>query len=387
VFKFQAKTKVIFGLDTTKQLGNEVRVLNAQKVLVVTDEGIIRAGLLEKVTRSLTDVGVEYAVFDKVEPNPTDATLIAGAEFLKDEKAEAVIGFGGGSPLDAAKGIAVMAVNDGSVEPYCQGAEPWPNTPKPIVAIPTTAGTGSEVSAAAMVNIPSRGMKMALFGPSILPAVAVVDPMLTVGLAPRLTALTGIDALCHAVEAYVCAGANPISDAIAERAIALAADNLRPAFANGNNIEARSNMLLASTMAIIAASNAGGLGIIHSLAQTLGGYYNLPHGLAIAVCFPYGLAYNAIALPEKHAKISQLLGTDIAGMSLHSAAKTVVSAYQELLEDLDIDDNMKSLGLQKADIPKLAEICMLDGSTPGNPRTINAAGFEALYEGAYNASP
>ena len=146
-------------------------------------------------------------------------------------------------------------------------------------------------------------------------------------------------------------------------------------------------MLLASTMAIIAASNAGGLGIIHSLAQTLGGFYNLPHGLTIAVCFPFGLAYNAIALPEKHAKISQMLGTDTTGMAAHKAAKTVVGAYKELLEDLDIHDNIKSLGMQKADIPKLAEICMLDGSTPVNPRTINAAGFEALYEWAYNDSP
>jgi alcohol dehydrogenase len=188
------------------------------------------------------------------------------------------------------------------------------------------------------------------------------------------------------VEAYVCRRATPISDAIAERAIELVANNLRQAYANGGHVEARDNMLLASAMAIIAASNAGGLGIIHSLAQTLGGFYDLPHGLTIAVCFPYGLAYNAIAMPEKHAKMAQLLGANTAGVSTVAAAKSVVGAVRELLADLDIRDDLRSLGVQKEDFPKLAKICMLDGSTPVNPRTIDAKGFESLYRRAYEDS-
>jgi alcohol dehydrogenase class IV len=384
MFKFQAKTKVLFGPDVVKKVGAETVALDAQRVVVVTDKGIVNAGLLEKAIRPLEKAGVQVAVFDEVEPNPTGATILRGAQCLKDERAEAVVGLGGGSPMDAAKSMAVMAVNDGTVEEYCSGTDPWPVPPLPILAVPTTAGTGAEVSSAAMVNLPDKGLKAAMFGPSILPQVALVDPLLTLGLPPRLTALTGIDALCHAVEAYTCARANAISDAIAERAVELVANNLRQAYANGKNIEARSNMLLASTMAILAAINAGGLGIIHSLAQTIGGYYNLPHGLTIAVCYPIGLAYNVIAMPEKYAKVSRLLGTDISGMSPIAAAKSVVTAHRELIADLDITDDLRSLGVTKTDIPRLAELAMLDGSTPVNPRAINAKGFEMLYEQAFN---
>lgn len=383
MFKFQAQTKILFGSGVAGQLGSEVQALACSKVLIVTDRGIVRAGLLDKVTPSLRDAGVEFAVFDEVEPNPTDLTLVQGAQCLRDERAQAVVGLGGGSPLDAAKGIAVLATNEGEVESYIHGADPWPIPPLPILALPTTAGTGAEVSPAAMVNLPQKKIKAALFGPSILPRVALVDPLLTLGLPPRLTALTGLDALCHAVEAYTCAKANPISDAIAERAITLVANSLRQAYANGGNVQARSDMLLASTMAIMAAANAGGLGIIHSLAQTIGGYYNLPHGLTIAVCYPAGLAYNVIAMPDKYARISQLLGTDISGMTTVEAGKSVVAAHRDLIADLDVRDDLRSLGVQPQDFSRLAELAMLDGSTPVNPRTIDAAGFEALYRQLY----
>jgi alcohol dehydrogenase class IV len=384
MFKFQAKTKVLFGSEIVGQVGTEVAALNVEKVVVVTDKGIVGAGLLDNVIRPLEAANIGVTVFDEIEPNPTGVTIMRGAQAVKDVHAQAVIGLGGGSPMDAAKSIAVMAVNDGTVEQYCSGTDPWQVNPLPIVAIPTTAGTGAEVSSAAMVNLPDQGIKAAMFGPSILPRVALVDPLLTLGLPPRLTALTGIDALCHAVEAYTCARANPISDAIAERAIELVANNLRQAYANGSNVEARGNMLLASTMAILAAINAGGLGIVHSLAQTIGGYYNLPHGLTIAVCYPVGLEYNAIAMPEKYAWVSELMGTDTSGMTLIEAAKSVVIAHQDLIADLDITDTLQSIGVKREDFPRLAELAMLDGSTPVNPRTITAKGFERLYELAFD---
>lgn len=385
MFKFQAATKLLFGVDTINQLGQEVQALGGQKAFIVTDKGIVNAGILDKVTQPLGEANIEFAVFDEIEPNPTDAAIVAGAEQLQAESADVVIGLGGGSPLDAAKAISVMATNDGSVTDYCGvGADPWPNTPLPILAVPTTAGTGAEVSSAAMINIPAQGRKMDMFGPSILPKVALADPILTLGLPPRLTAHTGIDALSHAVEAYVCARANPISDAIAERSIILVAENIRRAYANGRDLAARSNMLLASAMAVIAASNAGGLGVIHSLAQTLGGFYNLPHGLTIAVCFPYGLAYNALAVPEKYANLARLLGVNTDGMSTIEAAKAVVPAMQALLVDLDITDDLQMMGVQRADIPQLAEKAMLDGCTPPNPRPLDPASFVKLYEQAFN---
>jgi 1,3-propanediol dehydrogenase len=385
MFKFQAATKFVFGVDAINQLGQEVQALGGQKTLIVTDKGIVKAGIVEQVTRPLAEANIEVAVFDGIEPNPTDTAIVAGAQQLKAEAADIVIGLGGGSPLDAAKAIAVMATNDGQVTDYCGvGADPWPNPPRPILAIPTTAGTGAEVSSAAMINIPAQGRKMDMFGPSILPKVAIADPTLTLGLPPHLTAQTGIDALSHAVEAYVCARANPISDAIAERAITLVAENIRQAYANGRDLEARGNMLLASAMAVIAAANAGGLGVIHSLAQTLGGFYNLPHGLTIAICFPYGLAYNGLAVPDKYATVARLLGVNTEGMSTFEAAKAVVPAMQALLVDLDITDDLQMLGVKRADIPQLAEKAMLDGCTPPNPRPLDPASFVQLYEKTLN---
>ncbi|MEM7345803.1 MAG: iron-containing alcohol dehydrogenase, partial [Chloroflexota bacterium] len=260
------------------------------------------------------------------------------------------------------------------------------NDPLPIIALPTTAGTGAEVSAAAMINIPQLDRKMDMFGASILPQVAIADANLTLGLPPHLTAWTGIDALSHAVEAYLCVGATPISDAIAEGSIKLAADNIRQAYQQGSDVEARHNMLVASAMAVMAASGASGLGVIHSLAQTLGGFYNLPHGLTIAVCFPYGLAYNLSTTPEKCAKIAQLLGVDTQGLSLEEAAASVIPAIQQLNVDLNVTDTFETMHVQATDIPKLAEYAMLDGCTPTNPRPLATQDFVDLFQRGVEAA-
>ncbi len=383
-FKFQTPTKVVFGPDTVKNLGAEVKALDIHKVLVVTDEGIITAGLLKRVEGSFRSTGIEFEVFDKIEPNPKETTIQKGAQYLKDTGAQAVVGFGGGSPMDAAKAISVMCANDGDIEEYCSGFDPWPVPPMPIFAVPTSAGTGSEVSAAALVSVSGKSRKMSMVGSTIRPQIAVVDPMFTVGLSPKLTALTGIDALSHAVEAYITKGANPFSDLIAERAIALVADNLILAYQDGNNLEARSNLMLASTLAVIAASNAG-LGIIHALAHALGGRYDLPHGLTIALCFAQGLAYNHIAAQEKCARVSQLLGTNTSGLVTRVAAESVVQAIQTFIRRLNITDNLQSLDIQEKDFETLAEIAMQDGSTPRNARPARAKDFLNIYENMYQA--
>lgn len=381
MFSFDSKTTVVFGQDTVLELGMQAAKLRAQKALVVTDVGIVRAGLLEKVNRSLTAAGLKIAVFDEVEPNPKDKMILEGAHAARDFQADLIVGLGGGSPMDAAKAIAILSTNDGPIESYVEILDAWPNTPLPVICVPTTAGTGAEVSRAAMINLSDPKLKRALYGASIQPAVAVVDPLLTLGLPLRLTAHTGVDALSHAFEAYIATLANPISDALAEKAIRLTADNLRAAYTHGDNLEARSNMLLASTLAVIACSSAG-LGIVHSLAQTLGGYYDVPHGLSIAVCFPYGIGYNVSAEPKKCAHVSRMLGTNTSGMSDEAAANSVVDALRTLLSDLDIHDDLRSLGFREADLPELAEICVQDGSTPTNPRPIDADGFAALYRSA-----
>ncbi len=383
MFSFDSKTTVVFGLDTVLELGAEAAKLWAQKALIVTDTGIVKAGILEKVDQSLTAAGIKVAVFDEVEPNPKDKMILNGARVARETQADLIVGLGGGSPMDAAKAIAIMSTNDGPIESYIEVKDAWPITPLPVICVPTTAGTGAEVSLAAMINLTDKKRKRAIYGDSIQPAVAVVDPRLTLGLPPPLTANTGVDALCHAVEAYIANRANPISDALSEKAIMLAADNLRAAYTDGENLEARSNMLLASTIAVIACSSAG-LGIVHSLAQTLGGYYDVPHGLSIAVCFPYGIDYNVSASPEKCAIVSRMLGTDTNGMSDEAAADSLVDALRTLVTDLDIHDDLSSLGLRESDISSLAEICVEDGCTPTNPRSIYADGFAALFRSGLN---
>jgi 1,3-propanediol dehydrogenase len=378
-FKFHMQSKVLFGPDALAQLPGELDALGARKVLVVTDPGIVRAGLLERVTGVLAEAGVGHEVFDAVEPNPKDTTIQAGGKVARDLGAGAVVALGGGSPIDAAKGVAVMAANEGPLQAFCgAGADPWPMMPVPVIAIPTTAGTGAEVSGAAMINLVAESRKVDIFGQSIRPVTAILDPVLTVGLPPHLTATTGIDALSHAVEAYVALYANPITDALAEQAIALVAGNLRRAYVDGGNLEARGNMLLASAMAVMAAG--AGLGVIHSLAQTLGGYYDAPHGLSIAACFSLGVQHNLFTVPHKYARVAQLLGADVAGLDTIAAAKRAVPAIEELKRDLEVTQEMRDLGLQEADIPRLAELAMIDGCTPTNPRPLDEGDLAALFE-------
>lgn len=382
MFSFQAKTRIVFGANAVEILGRELKALGAKKVLVVTDEGVIKAGLFEKVEASLLKDGIKVAVFDDVEPNPRDTTIIRGAQCMKDAKADAVLGFGGGSPIDVAKAISVMSVNEGPIGQYCAAFDCWPNPPKPIVAVPTTAGTGSEVSAASIITDTQRGIKMMMLGRSIQPVTAIVDPVLTIGLSPHLTAQTGVDALSHAVEACVSIGANPISDAVGFQAVELIVNNIRKAYTNGKNLEARTNVMLGSTMAMMAAANAG-LGIVHSMAHALGGQYDISHGLSIAACFPDGLEYSAIAVPEKCARMAQVMGKSTVNMSPVAAAKTVVDAIRELIENLGLEQDLESLGVERESFPNLAEICMADGCTMFSPRTIDAGGFIGLYERAY----
>lgn len=378
-FSFQVPTKVVFGAGSVKDVSSEVDALNAKHVMIVTDPGIVKAGLVDKVTEPLCAAGIAYSIFDEIEPNPKTTTILRGAEVMKEAQSNVVVALGGGSPLDAAKAIAVMAVNEGPIEDYCgAGADPWPVAPPPIIGIPTTAGTGAEVSAAAMLNLVSEHRKVDIFGDTILPVTAILDPELTVGLPPNLTAWTGIDALNHAFEAYIAIYANPFTDMLAEKAIELAVNNIHKVYKEPTDLEARGNMLIASAMAVMSAG--AGLGVIHSLAQTIGGYYDAPHGLAIAVCFVPGTQYNLSVEQKKLGRISQIMGTDISGMSQAEAAKSVIPALQKLLKDLDIPTGFDSLGVKEKDIPELAKIAMLDGCTPYNPHSLDEHAFVELFQ-------
>ncbi len=376
MFSFNQKTKVLFGTNALAELPGELERGSIEKLLLVSDPGIEKAGILGKVTDTLREAGAEYHVFNEIEANPTDTAMTRGAEVCSSTGCDAVLGVGGGSPIDAAKVIAMLATNAGPLEQYIgKGADVWENTPLPILTIPTAAGTGAEVSSASMINLETERRKVDIFGSTLTPDTAICDPLLTVGLPPHLTATTGVDALTHAIESYVCNAANPVSDMFTVRAIELIAKNIRVAFSDGTNIEARSAMLLASSLAIIGYA---GLGCVHSVAQTIGGYYNLPHGLSVSVCLATCSEYNISTVPEKYGQIARILGVDTSGMNGSEAAGSAITAFRQLLVDLEVTDTLASLGVKNADVDMLAKRCMLDGSTPPNPRQLTEESFREL---------
>lgn len=377
MFRFKQRTEIVFGEDALSALPEELIKRDIRKLLLVCDSGIEEAGVLVQVTNVLKRTETEYHIFNAIEANPTDNIIIKGADICRSQKCDGVLAVGGGSPIDAAKAIAMLAVNDGSLKTYCgAGADPWEKNPLFIIAIPTTAGTGAEVSGAAMINLVDEQRKVDIFGRSITPQIAIIDPVLTIGLPSHLTATTGLDALSHAMEAYVARFANPVTDMFAVKSIELVAENIRKAYVDGTNLEARAGMLLASSLAVLACS--AGLGCIHSVAQTIGGYYNLPHGLTISVCLPSCCEFNLFAAPKKYAHIARIFGANTSGMNEIDAARMVVPILRELLLDLKITDTLSTLGVKKEDLDALAHNCMLDGSTPGNPRLLSEEAFKTL---------
>lgn len=376
MFSFSQKTEVIFGENVLSELPGELKRRRIDKLLLVSDPGIEEVGILGKVADTLNGAGAEFHVFNEIEPNPTDVTMARGAEMCNTTGCDAVLGIGGGSPIDSAKVIAMLATNAWPLERYLgKGADAWDNSPLPILAIPTAAGTGAEVSPASMINLTAERRKDYIFGSTITPNVAICDPVLTVGLPPHLTATTGVDALTHAIETYVCNAANPVSDMFAVRAIELIADNIKVAYADGTDIAARSAMLLASSLAIIGFA---GLGCVHSVAQTIGGYYDLPHGLSVSVCLPTCSEHNISAAPKKYAHIARIFGADTSGMSMSDAARSAITTFRQLLADLEITETLTSLGVSAVDVDRLAQLCMLDGSTPSNPRPMTEDSFREL---------
>lgn len=368
--------KMVAGPGAINVLGREVKNLQAEKVLIVTDKGVINAGIVDEAIKPLKKEGIKFEIFDEIEPNPKDTTVEKGAQYLRNINAEAVIGIGGGSPMDSAKVIAALSCNEGPIEKYY--GNPFKNQGKPVIAVATTSGTGSEVTPASMITDTKNKVKCCVLSWSIAAKVAITDPELTLSLPPRLTAETGMDALVHAIEGYLSKNATPFSDANAYHAIKLILSNLRKAYADGSNLEARTNMMIGSTLAALAFANVG-LGIVHSLGQAISGQYNAPHGLTMAICLPVSMEYNYLAVPEKCAEITKLMGKNTNGLSTLDAAKLTIAGSRELLEDVNIAEDIKSLGVTKESLSTLAKLAMEDHCTDTNPRSINEEIYKQLY--------
>jgi choline dehydrogenase len=379
VRSFEVPTVMKHGLGAIITLADEAKALGVKRPLIVTDQGVVKAGLLERAVLPLKAANLGYAVFDKIVPNPAIALVDEGADVYRREKCDGLIGLGGGSPMDAAKGIGVVAANGGSIRDY-EWADPQPIKKRipPTICVPTTAGTGSEVTLWSVITDPKRKIKFNVGGTAYIGAwVALIDPELTLDLPPAVTAGTGMDALAHAIECYTGAPAQPFSDAVALLAMEYIGQHLRVAFAQGHNVEARYKMSMAAMLGAMAYGTESA-GAAHAMSQSAGGVHDVPHGALTARVLGPVLEFNYKGEPQKFARIAQALGEDIRGLSMWQAAQKAVEAVMRLTEDVEIP-TLQELGFKDEEIPYLAEIAFKDPQTIGNPRDIDLKGYVKVY--------
>lgn len=380
VYVFNIPTVSLMGVGAAKQAGAEAKKLGGSKALLVTDKGLVKLGMAEQIKANLEEAGLEVVLFDGAEPNPTDKNVEAGLEAYQANGCDLLVSLGGGSSHDCAKAIGIVASNGGTIRDY-EGIGKITKPTPPSIAINTTAGTASEMTFFCVITNTDTQVKMPVAGSQVTPTVAINDPLLMVGLPPALTAATGMDALTHAVEAYVSVIATPVTDACALQAIELIAKWLRKAVANGSDVEARAQMAYAEYLGGMAFNNAS-VGHVHAMAHQLGGFYNLPHGVCNAVLLPYVQKFNLIACPERFADIAKAMGQDIAGLSPMEAAEQAIVAMQRLSADVGIPAGLGELGVQEQDIPLLAENAVKDICTFTNPRLASLEQVIDLYSEA-----
>ncbi len=380
-FTFELPTKIEYGIGISGTLRDHIQRWGAKNVLVVTDKGIRASGLLAGLERQLQEANTRFVIFDEVEPNPKDQDVQHGAEQAQQLNADCLVAIGGGSPIDCAKAIGVVATHGGSVRRY---ADRQQITGKilPLIAIPTTAGTGSEVTFGAVITDTREHFKFTVKHANTAPKIALVDPALTVTMPPALTAATGMDALTHAIEGYTATVAEPLADAAALYAVELITKYLKTAFVDGQNMEARAGMLLGSLLAGISFSHSD-VAAVHCIAEALGGKYDAPHGVCNAVVLPEMMAYNMTYCQERYARIATAMGLTYA--SLEEGAQKAVEAVRQLARDVHLP-GFRNLGVKKEDFEELAQNSALNGSNPDNPRPMQKNDYLTVLTTLWNAS-
>lgn len=368
-------TAIWFGNGRIKEIVAACQQLKVKNPLFVTDEGLVNLSIVHSTTDILKAAGIRFNVYSNVQGNPTGKNVTEGVAFYKANGHDSVIAFGGGSALDAGKTIAFMS---GQTLPLWDFEDIGPNWRladpagiAPIIAIPTTAGTGSEVGRAAVILDEDQHSKKIIFHPGMLPNIIISDPELTVGLPPHITAWTGIDAMVHALEAYLAPGYHPMAEGIAIEAIRLIAKYLPVAVSDGKNLEARGNMLTASSMG--AVSFQKGLGSIHSVAHVLGAFYNIQHGLANSILLPYGLKQNASAVGEKLKHLSIVLGLENPGTD------AFINYILALRKQLNIPDTLREVNIDEKRAVEIGLKAFDDPSTPTNAKPVTALDLQNLF--------
>jgi len=366
------------GAGCLPQIIGEVKRLESGKVFIVTDPGLVEAGVAGRLERLLGDGGIAFERFDQVTPDPNLDVAHAAAEALRASGAPVVIGLGGGSAIDIAKIAALMVDNNGTLNDYF-GIDLIPKPGRRTLIVPTTAGTGSEVTPIVILSDEVERLKKGVVSPYLFPAVALLDPELTLGLPPAVTAATGMDALIHAVEAFTSKNAYPMTDMLAREAMVLISDNIRTAFANGQDLDARSRMLEGSLLAGMAFANAG-VTAVHAFAYPIGAEFHIPHGVANSIMLAPVMAFNMLGNLTKFAEMAELLGEETTGMSTREMALAAVEALRTLAADLRIPDHLSQFGVKEADIPMLAQgVMKVTRLLANNPRQMTQEDAERIY--------
>jgi len=384
-FSINQPTRIIFGVDAVKQLSSLIKELGGSRVFLVVDPGLQKAGINKRIAAVLDEKKIPYTLYDKVTPEPGLNLADQGLKLAKKNKADCVVGVGGGSALDIAKAISILLTNGGKAEDYL-GLGKIKHKGVPKIMIPTTAGTGAEVTFTAVFINEKTNSKGGMNGDPLYPDAAILDPALTLSLPPHVTAATGIDAFTHALEAFVSTQSHAISDMYAIEALDLISTNLRKAYANPANLEARSAMLLGSLLGGKALATAG-VGLVHAMAYPLGGMFNTAHGLANAVLLPYVVEYNIIGCPEKFATVAQIMGYETEGLPLREAAQLAVEAIHQLNADVGIPSSLAALNIPTDKIPEMAKIALtVTRPVENNPRKPSEDDVIAVYEAAFDGA-
>ena len=377
VYKFFMPPVSVMGPKALEEAGKDIKELGFKKALIVTDKVLVEIKLVDKMTDVLKQHDIDFVVFDKTQPNPTTQNVEDGLALLQNEKCDFVISFGGGSPHDCAKGIALVATNGGNIKDY-EGVDVSHKPQMPLVAVNTTAGTASEMTRFAIITDESRHIKMAIVDKNTTPIMAVNDPLLMIDMPKSLTAATGMDALTHAVEAYVSTIATPITDACALKAVELIAKHLRTAVENGEDELARDMMAYAEYLAGMAFNNAS-LGYVHAMAHQLGGFYDLPHGVCNAILLPRVQEFNLDAKACRLKDVAVAMGENVSGLSDEEGAKRAIEAILKLSKEIGIPSGLKELGAKEEDFNTLATNALKDACGATNPKKASLEDIIEIY--------
>jgi alcohol dehydrogenase class IV len=373
-FQFYFPTKVLFQAGLSKDFSNELSQLQIQRMLVITDSHLLNSGMIAPILEGLKNSGVEkIAVFSEVPPNSELGAVKKAHQKGMEIEAEAILAVGGGSVMDTAKAANILLTHGGNLVEDYSGAHTLPAPLKPLIVIPTTAGTGSEVTQVAVILDEQNGVKLSFLDRYLYPTMAILDPELTLSMPPKLTAMTGMDALTHAVEAYTSLEANPYSDAFSMKAIRMIKDWLIKAVSEGSDLTARSNMLVAANLAGVAFDHSM-VGVVHSMSHSTGAVAHVPHGMANSILLPWGMEYNFEVSKERYAGIAKRLGVDTREMSIEEEARAAIEKVRALRTELKklcgLPDRLRDAGVKEEHLPKIAALSVEDGSSFYNPREV-----------------